>query len=73
VLGADHVRLGDLNGPRRHTAVASMVGRGTAHTFDQLLVVFHDRVPCILNNKHTFSKQIFAKRFYEELLKYGCE
>jgi hypothetical protein len=50
-----------------------MVGRGTAHTFDQLLVVFHDWIPCILNNKQTFSPPIFPKRFYEALLKYGCE
>jgi hypothetical protein len=73
MLGTDHVRLGDLNGPCRHTTVASVVGRGAAHTFDQLLVVFHNRVPCILNNKQNISTQLLPKQFYEELLKYGCE
>jgi hypothetical protein len=66
VLGTDHVCLGDLNGPRRHTTVASMVGRRAAHTFDQLLVVFHDRIPCILNNKQNICTQLFPKRFYEK-------
>jgi hypothetical protein len=72
VLRADHVRLGNLNSPRSHTAVASMVGRGAAHTFDQLLVVFHNRVPCILKIERFHEIELLLQRFNEKIIKI-CE
>jgi len=47
VLGADHVRLGGLEGAGRHAAVALVVGRRTQLALDQPL---HHRVPGVLNN-----------------------